>query len=63
MRTLVLALTGLFAVCVVNPASAATVHTKYGSYQGGCSGSSCLYKSGHQKSQKHHMKHQASTSK
>jgi hypothetical protein len=32
------------AVSTSVPASAATVITKNGSYEGGCSGSSCLYK-------------------
>jgi hypothetical protein len=37
-------ITGGFAVSTAVPASAATVITKNGSYEGGCSGSSCLYK-------------------
>jgi hypothetical protein len=37
-------ITGGFAVTTSVPASAATVITKNGSYEGGCSGSSCLYK-------------------
>jgi hypothetical protein len=40
-------ISGGFAVSTSVPASAATVITKNGSYEGGCSGSSCLYK--HQK--------------
>ena len=45
MRTIMaLVITGAFAICVAGPASAATVVTKNGTYQGGCSGSSCLYK-------------------
>jgi hypothetical protein len=45
MRTMMaLIVTGAFAICVAGPASAGTVVTKYGTYQGGCSGSSCLYK-------------------
>jgi hypothetical protein len=44
MRTMMaLLITGAFAISVVS-ASAATVVTKNGTYQGGCSGSSCLYK-------------------
>jgi hypothetical protein len=39
-----LAISGVFAVSNVLPASAAKVVTKYGTYEGGCSGSSCLYK-------------------
>jgi hypothetical protein len=38
------AITGGLAVSTSVPASAATVITKNGSYEGGCSGSSCLYK-------------------
>jgi hypothetical protein len=51
-----LAITGGFAVSTADPASAATVVTKNGTYQGGCSGSSCLYKpmKKSQKASKHH---------
>ena len=38
------ALAGAFTVSVADSASAAKVVTKYGTYEGGCSGSSCLYK-------------------
>jgi hypothetical protein len=45
MRTMMaLVITSALAICVAVPASAATVVTKNGAYQGGCSGSSCLYK-------------------
>jgi hypothetical protein len=37
-------ISGGFAVGTSAPASAATVVTKNGTYEGGCSGSSCLYK-------------------
>ena len=37
-------ISGGFAVSTSVPASAATVVPKNGSYEGGCSGSSCLYK-------------------
>jgi hypothetical protein len=57
MRILALVLTGMFALSVVDTASAAKVVTKNGTYEGGCNGSSCLYRSGSQKSQKPHMKH------
>jgi hypothetical protein len=58
MRTMMaLAITGALAMSVVS-ASAATVVTKNGAYEGGCSGSSCLYKPlktpKSQKAQKHH---------
>jgi hypothetical protein len=49
-----LAITGGFAVSNSDPALAATVVTKNGSYQGGCSGSSCLYKPMKKKAPKHH---------
>ena len=62
MRTLVLALTGALAVCFAYPAFAAKVVTKYGTYEGGCTGGSCLYKSGSQKSQ-HPMKKHHTASK
>jgi hypothetical protein len=55
-----LALTGILAVSAVAPASAAKVVTKYGTYEGGCNGSSCLYRSGAQKSQKHLKQHKSS---
>jgi hypothetical protein len=59
MRTIMafaiaLAITGGLAVSTADPASAATVVTKNGSYQGGCSGSSCLYKPMKKKTAKHH---------
>ena len=45
MRTMMaLVITGALAICVAGPASAAKVVTKNGTYEGGCSGSSCLYK-------------------
>jgi hypothetical protein len=58
MRTMMaLVITGALAISVVS-ASAATVVTKNGAYEGGCSGSSCLYKPlktpKSQKAQKHH---------
>jgi hypothetical protein len=37
-------ISGAFAVSTSVPANAAKVVTKYGTYEGGCSGSSCLYK-------------------
>jgi hypothetical protein len=49
------AVSGLFAVSSVGPASAAKVVTKYGTYEGGRSGSSCLYRPHKsQKTPKHH---------
>ena len=59
MRTMIaLVVASAFAICVAGPASAATVVTKNGAYEGGCSGSSCLYKPlktpKSQKAQKHH---------
>jgi len=44
MRIMALVLTGALAVCIAGPASAAKVVTKYGTYEGGCQSSSCLYK-------------------
>jgi hypothetical protein len=45
MRTLLaIAVTGAVAVWLANPALAAKVVTKYGTYEGGCQSSSCLYK-------------------
>lgn len=45
MRTLMaIAVTGAVAVWLANPALAAKVVTKYGTYEGGCQSSSCLYK-------------------
>jgi hypothetical protein len=41
---LAVAISGIFAVSNIGPASAGTVVTKNGTYEGGCSGSSCLYK-------------------
>jgi hypothetical protein len=61
MRTMALALTAALAVSFAVPANAAKVVTKYGTYEGGCSGSSCLYKA--KKTQKPHtMKHQKTAS-
>jgi hypothetical protein len=58
MRIIALVLSGMLVVCLADAASAAKVITKNGAYEGGCSGSSCLYRSGSQKSQKaKHMKH------
>ena len=59
MRIIALVLSGMLVVCLADAASAAKVVTKNGTYEGGCSGSSCLYRSGAQKSQKHmkQMKH------
>jgi hypothetical protein len=59
MRIIALVLSGMLVVCLADSASAAKVVTKNGTYEGGCSGSSCLYRSGHQKSQKvqKQMKH------
>jgi hypothetical protein len=60
MRTIIAfalaaALSGLFTSSGVGPASAGKVVTKYGTYEGGCSGSSCLYKPNKsQKAPKHH---------
>jgi hypothetical protein len=50
------ALAGALTVSVADPASAAKVVTKYGTYEGGCSGSSCLYKArkAPKKAQIHH---------
>jgi hypothetical protein len=50
------ALAGALTVSVADPASAAKVVTKYGTYEGGCSGSSCLYKArkAPKKAQMHH---------
>ncbi len=45
MRTVMaVAITGALAVWLANPALAAKVVTKYGTYEGGCQSSSCLYK-------------------
>jgi hypothetical protein len=45
MRTLMaIAVTGAVAVWLANPALAAKVVTKNGTYEGGCQSSSCLYK-------------------
>jgi hypothetical protein len=45
MRTLMaIAVTGAVAVWLANPALAAKVVTKYGTYEGGCQSASCLYK-------------------
>ena len=59
MRIIALVLSGMLVVCLADSASAAKVVTKYGTYEGGCNGSSCQYRSGAQKSQKaqKHMKH------
>jgi hypothetical protein len=58
MRTMMaLIITTAFAICVVGPASAATVVTKNGAYEGGCSGSSCLYKPLKTPKSQKHMKH------
>ena len=59
MRIIALVLSSVLVVCLADAASAAKVVTKNGTYEGGCSGSSCLYRSGGQKSQKHmkQMKH------
>jgi hypothetical protein len=53
MRTTALALAAALAVSFAIPANAAKVVTKYGTYEGGCSGSSCLYKA-NKKAPKHH---------
>jgi hypothetical protein len=44
MRIMALVLTGALVFCVAGPASAAKVVTKYGTYEGGCTGGGCLYK-------------------
>jgi hypothetical protein len=63
MRTIIafalaVAISGVFAVSNIGPASAAKVVTKNGTYEGGCSGSSCLYKA--KKTQKAPKKHKTS---
>ena len=63
MRIMALVLSSVLVVCLADAASAAKVVTKNGTYEGGCSGSSCLYRSGSQKSQKaKHMKHHKTNS-
>ena len=45
MRTIMaVAVTGALAVWLASPAFAAKVVTKNGTYEGGCTSSSCLYK-------------------
>jgi hypothetical protein len=61
MRTIIAfvitgALASALTISVAGTASAAKVVTKYGTYEGGCSGSSCLYKArkAPKKAQMHH---------
>ena len=51
MRIIAIVLSGMLAVCLSEPVFAAKAASAPG-YQTGCNGSSCLYRSGSQKSQK-----------
>jgi len=62
MRTMMaIVISGVLAICFASSASAGTVVTKNGAYEGGCSGSSCLYKPMKApKSQQTHKHHKTS---